>query len=196
MRCLLVHVHPLPKSLTRHFCDAALKTLAERGHTVTFLDLYQAGFDPRLRADERATHYAPPHNVSHVEQEVAQLRDAEMLVLVFPTWWFGLPAMLKGWIDRTFLPGVAFEQAPDFGPLKPLLANLRHVVAITTLGSPWWVDWLVLWRPVRQQLKWAVFKTCAPSARFEMLSFYGADNPKAERVEAFRHKVNKRLLSI
>jgi putative NADPH-quinone reductase len=65
--------------------------------------------------------------------------------------------MLKGWIDRVFAPTVAFEQTPDFGPLKPLLTGLRKVVAITTLGSPWWMDRLVLWRPVRRQLKWAVF---------------------------------------
>lgn len=185
MRCLVVHVHPLPRSLTRHFCDAARKVLTERGHSVTFLDLYEIGFDPRLREDERETHYAPVPNLRHVEQEVAQLRDAEMLVLVFPTWWFGLPAMLKGWIDRVFAPSVAFAQAPDFGPLKPLLANLRRVVAITTLGSPWWVDRLVLRRPVRRQLKWGVFKSCAPAARFDMLSFYGADNPRPERVSAF-----------
>jgi NAD(P)H dehydrogenase (quinone) len=196
VRCLVVHVHPMPTSLTRHFCDAALKALSERGHAVAFVDLYQAGFDPRLREDERATHYRPPHNVRHVEPEVAQLRDAEMIVLVFPTWWFGLPAMLKGWIDRVFAPGVAFAQAPDFGPIKPLLTGVRHVVAITTLGSPWWVDWLVMWRPVRQQLKWGVFKACAPAARFEILSFYGADNPAAERVDTFARKIADRLRAI
>jgi NAD(P)H dehydrogenase (quinone) len=196
MRCLVVHAHPLPKSLTRHFCDVARKALADRGHAVTFLDLYQAGFDPRLREDERETHYAPAPNLSHVEQEVAQLRDAEMIVLVFPTWWFGLPAMLKGWIDRVFAPTVAFEQTPDFGPLKPLLTGLRKVVAITTLGSPWWMDRLVLWRPVRRQLKWAVFKTCAPAASFEILSFYGADNPGAARVEAFARTISSRLSRI
>jgi putative NADPH-quinone reductase len=111
LRCLVVHVHPLPRSLTRHFCDAARKVLTEHGHSVTFLDLYESGSDPRLREDERETHYAPVPNLRHVEQEVAQLRDAEMLVLVFPTWWFGLPAMLKGWIDRVFAPSVAFAQA-------------------------------------------------------------------------------------
>lgn len=193
MRCLVVHVHPLPQSLTRHFCDAARNALSERGHTVTFLDLYQLGFDPRLRQDERETHHAPKPNLSHVEREVAQLRDAEMIVLVFPTWWFGLPAMLKGWIDRVFAPTVAFEQGPDFGPIRPLLENLRHVVAITTLGSPWWADWLILRRPVRRQLKWGVVKACAPAARFEMLSFYSADKPEPARVDAFARKIAARL---
>lgn len=149
-----------------------------------------------MREDERATHYLPDYNLSQVERDVALLRDAEMLLLVFPTWWFGLPAMLKGWIDRVFAPGVAFAQAPDFGPIKPLLTNLRQVVAITTLGSPWWIDWLVLRRPVRRQLKWGVFKACAPSARFEMLSFYGADKPGTERVDAFARRISGRLNSI
>lgn len=189
MRCLVVHAHPLPASLTRHFCDVARERLARAGHEVEFLDLYQAGFDPRLTAAERATHHAARHDHSAVQAEAEQLQRAEIIVLVFPTWWFGLPAILKGWIDRVFAPGVAFAQSPDFGPIRPLLGNLRHVLAITTLGSPWWADWLVLRRPVKRTLKTAIFGACAPQARFQMLSFYLSENPDAARVAAFSRKI-------
>src|SRR5690606_24132960 len=114
------------------------------------------GFDPRLTAAERAAYYAAPHHHSGIEAHAEALRTAEMLVLAFPTWWFGPPAMLKGWIDRVFAPGVAFDHGQGFGPIVPRLETLRRAVAITTLGSPWWVDRFVMRRPVRRMLKTAV----------------------------------------
>ena len=120
----------------------------------------------------------------------AELRaESETLVLVFPTWWFGMPAILKGWIDRVFAPGIAFDHASDFGPIKPRLTNLKKVVVITTLGSPAWIDWLIMRRPVRGILKTAVFGLCAPQAKFRMLSFYQAEHPSGFRIEHFRKRI-------
>lgn len=193
MRCLIVHAHPLPASLTRHFFDTATNALTAQGHAVETLDLYPAGFDPRLQPEERASHYTGAFDTSRITAEVNQLTQAEILVLVFPTWWFGLPAMLKGWVDRIFAPGVAFAHTPDFGPIKPLLTGLKHVVVVTTLGSPWWVDRLVMRRPVRHALKSALFRACAPQARFHMHSFYSAEAPKAERVERMVRAIGETL---
>lgn len=189
MRCLVVHAHPLPQSLTRHFCDVALETLRKGGYDVEFLDLYQAGFDPRLTATERATHHDPVHDHSAVKAETDALSAAELVVLVFPTWWFGLPAIMKGWIDRVFAPGVGFAHGENFGPIKPLLGNLKQAVAITTLGSPWWIDTFVMRRPVRNQLKSAVFRACAPQAKFSMLSFHLSETATPERVAAFDERI-------
>lgn len=196
MNCLVVLSHPLPQSLNRHFADLAVAELTAAGHTVTLLDLYEAQFDPRLSPAERASYYGGPFDGSALHAQIAALRQAEMLVLVFPTWWFGLPAMLKGWIDRLFAPGIAYDHANDYGPIKPLLGKLRHVVAITTLGSPIWVDWLVMRRPVRRILKWGVFGACAPKARFAMLSFYGAEKPQRQQVERFAGCVRQQLRKI
>lgn len=182
MRCLVVLAHPLPSSLTRHFCDAALKSLHDLGHKTQLLDLYMEGFDPRLKESERATYYGDNYDRAWNKANASRLSEAELVVLVFPTWWFGLPATLKGWIDRTFTPDVAFAHGADFGPIKPLLTKLKHVVVVTTLGSPWWVDWLVMRRPVRRTLKMAVFRACAPQAKFHMFSFYNAERPAPERV--------------
>lgn len=196
MNCLVVLSHPLPQSLNRHFADLAVAELTAAGHTVTLLDLYEAQFDPRLSPAERASYYGSPFDGSALHAHITALREAEMLVLVFPTWWFGLPAMLKGWIDRLFAPGIAYDHANDYGSIKPLLGKLRHVVAITTLGSPMWVDWLVMRRPVRRILKWGVFGACAPKARFAMLSFYGAEKPQRQRVERFAARVRQQLRKI
>lgn len=193
MRCLLVHAHPLEQSLTRHFLETARASLVSNGHEVEILDLYPAGFDPRLTAQERAAHYAIIHDHSQVRSEAAQLEAAQILILVFPTWWFGLPAIMKGWIDRVFAPGVAFDQGENFGPIKPRLTQLKHAVAITTLGSPWWVDWIVMHRPLRRVLKTAVIGGCAPNARFKYLPFYAAEKPEAARVARFEKTLQSAL---
>lgn len=148
---------------------------------------------PRLTSDERASYYAPAFNASQIAAETKQLAKAELLVMVFPTWWFGLPAILKGWVDRVFAPSVAFAHGTDFGPIAPLLTNLRHVVVVTTLGSPWWVDWLVMRRPVRRILKSALFRACAPRAGFHMHALYGAEAPQPDRVERMARAISETL---
>lgn len=193
MRVLVVHAHPLEQSLTRHFSDGARTTLEASGHQVDFVDLYQDGFDPRLTAQERANHYKPLPPTADIAPLVEKLRAAEAVVLVFPTWWFGMPAIMKGFIDRVFAPDVAWAHGENFGPIKPLLTGLRHAVVITTLGTPWWVDWLAMRRPLRRMLKTAVFGACAPSARFDYLAFYASENPGQLRVEAFTDRIASRL---
>lgn len=193
MNCLVVLAHPLTGSLNRHFADAAVAELTASGHKVTLLDLYLSEFDPRLTSVERSSYYSERFDAGALNMHAALLREAELLVLVFPTWWFGLPAMLKGWVDRVFSPGIAFDHGADFGPIRPLLYKLRLVVAITTLGSPWWVDRLVMRRPVRRILKWGVFKACAPKARFAMLSFYAAEKPQPSRVMRFVGKIRRQM---
>lgn len=104
-----------------------------------------------------------------------------------------MPAILKGWIDRVFAPGIAFDHASDFGPIKPRLTNLKQVLVITTLGSPAWIDWLVMRRPVRRILKTAIFGLCAPQAKFAMLSRYAAENPDPVRIKAFESEITDAL---
>jgi putative NADPH-quinone reductase len=144
---------------------------------------------------ERQSYYAPAFDGAAVQSEVAQLLDAEALVLVFPTWWFGFPAILKGWFDRVWAPGVAYDHASDLGPIRPRLHRLRHALAVTSLGSPWWVDRLVLRQPVRRVLKTALLGTCAPACRFEMLSLYQAERLSPAAVERFCARITRTLAS-
>lgn len=193
MKCLLVIAHPLADSLGRTLADQARKVLESAGHEVVEEDLYARGFAPCLTAAERRSYYAAQYDASEVAEEVGRLRLAETVILVFPTWWFGFPAILKGWFDRVWVPGVAYDHDPDFGPIRARLAGLRHMVVITTLGAPWWVDRLVLWQPVRRVLDIAMLQTCAPQCRLTMLSFYQCERLHARRVEAFRHTVGLRI---
>jgi hypothetical protein len=125
MNCLIVRAHPLEENLTRRFSDFASGRLEATGHKVSLIDLYAEDFDPRLTAAERASYYADKYDRSGMERHIEALGAAEMLVLAFPTWWFGPPAIMKGWLDRVMAPGVAFDHGRDFGPIEPKLLGLR-----------------------------------------------------------------------
>jgi NAD(P)H dehydrogenase (quinone) len=193
MHCLLVIAHPLQESLCHALAQTALETLKASGHDVTVEDLYATQFSPALSAAERASYYETPYDLSGVRAQAQRLRDAQALVLCFPTWWFGFPAILKGWFDRVWVPSVAYDHASDLGAIKPRLPNLKRVLVITSLGSPWWVDRFVMRQPVKRILKTAILGTCAPQAKFEMLSIYSSEKLAPGKVAAFQKKLSDRL---
>lgn len=123
MRVLLVHAHPEPRSFSAALKKTAIETLAGAGHEVVVSDLYAMGFDPVAKAEDFGTRADPDYLVYALEQraadragtlspdiaaEVGKLDRAELLILNFPLFWFSVPAILKGWIDRTFLSGRAY----------------------------------------------------------------------------------------
>lgn len=139
MRALVVHCHPVEGSFSSALRDAACRGLEGAGHEVTVIDLAAESFDPVMRRDEWERYMssdgssvdAPGDLVRHVEA----LRRAEILVFVYPTWWSGLPAQLKGWLERAMVPGVAFRL--DGGRVRPALVHVHRIVTVSTYGSPW-----------------------------------------------------------
>lgn len=193
MKCLVVIAHPVPGSLCRSLADETIAGLLAAGHQVDIEDLYDNAFAPALTAAERNSHHAPSYDGSAAQPQIARLLAAEALILCFPTWWFGFPAILKGWFDRVWAPGVAYDHAADLGLIRPRLHSLQRVLAITTLGSPWWVDSLVMRRPVRRILKTGLLRPCAPKARFQMLSLYKAEAATPAQIAAFTARIRAAL---
>jgi len=189
---LVVSAHPLEQSLCAFLTQQIKSELTSCGVNIVHRDLYAQGFDPRLRPAERASFYTE-FDQSCVAQEVAELEAADILILVFPTWWFGFPAILKGWFDRVWAPGVAFDHADDLSALHPRLDNLRHVIAVTTLGSPWWIDRLILWRPVRRVLKTAIVGVCASKAKFDYIAQYKAEKMNQSQLEHLERRTRKAI---
>src|ERR1700678_2995190 len=105
MRILYVYCHPLPESFHAAIRTTALAALAQSGHDVDLLDLYAEQFNPVLSEDGRRHYHDISRNQVGLESYVARLRSAEALVFQFPTWCFGVPAMLKGFFDRLIMPG-------------------------------------------------------------------------------------------
>jgi putative NADPH-quinone reductase len=170
-----------------------LDVLNDAGHEVTVEDLYTEAFDPAMSAAERESYYAESYNTRSVAAQVQRLLWAEAMVLVFPTWWFGFPAMLKGWFDRVWGPGVAYDHAADYGPIKPRLNRMREMLAVTSLGAPWWVDRMVMRQPVKKVLKTAIVGVCAPKCRFQMLTIYKSESLTASQVDRFTARMESTL---
>ncbi|NJM42926.1 MAG: NAD(P)H-dependent oxidoreductase [Brachymonas sp.] len=193
MKCLVVIAHPVDSSLCHALSRTAIEALENAGHEVTVEDLYRNEFRPALNASERQSYYSPKFDAHAIEQQVKRLLAAQAIVLVFPTWWFGFPAVLKGWFDRVWAPGIAYDHADNLGAIQPRLHQLQRALAITTLGSPGWVDRWMMWQPIKRILKTALLGTCAPQCRFEMLSLYKAERLTPAQVEAFQKRIQKSL---
>lgn len=117
---LVVYAHPVRDSLAAALRDAVADGLAEAGHTVDIVDLYEDNFQPVLSAEERTAYMEPGYApAADVAGYCDRLKAADGLVFVFPQWWFAMPAILKGFVDRVFVPGVAFDHAPGGGRLIP-----------------------------------------------------------------------------
>lgn len=124
MTASVILAHPRPGSLNHALARAAVRGLQRAGFEIAFHDLYAEGFDPRLRAEEVAsTAFADALAARHARELVA----AERIVVVHPVWFFHVPAMAKGWVDRVVREGVAFEMTPR-GVVGRLRASRALVV--------------------------------------------------------------------
>lgn len=189
-RFLVVFAHPLDDSLAAALKQATIEGLEAAGHTADLIDLYADGFEPALSASERSAFvqpgYKPP---SDADAYCERLKAAEGIVFVFPQWWFGMPAILKGFVDRTFVPGVAFDPDPAGGRLIPRLTQIKTFHVVTTTGSPWWIAELYMRNPVRRQIAKGIAAFCGKGVRFRMLSMYNLDKATRAQCDKFIGRV-------
>jgi len=141
MRVLVLHAHPNPESYNAALFRLVVGGLRAGGHEVDACDLHAEDFQPVLSRAERAGYHAIPANRSPVEAYIRRLEAAEALVLVYPVWNFGFPAILKGFLDRVFLPGVSFRIVD--GLVRPNLQHISRLMVVTTYGGPRWRAFLV-----------------------------------------------------
>jgi len=193
MKCLVVITHPLKESLCYSLGQHVIEKLNQRGHEVEIEYLYESGFSPTLSQQERLSYYDERYDTSLVEPHVHNLTESQAIVLVYPTWWFSFPAVLKGWFDRVWGPGIAYDHANDYGPISPRLGNLSKVLVVTTLGAPWWVDRLVMRQPLKRVLKYGIVGTCARSVKLTYLSLYCSEKISVDRFNRFTKKIDVAL---
>ncbi len=167
-RALVVFAHPCEESFSSALHRTVVDTLARRGWEVDDCDLNAEGFSPVLTAAERRTYHDVTVNRAPVQPYVDRLLRAEALVLVFPVWNFGYPAILKGFFDRVFLPGVSFRL--EDGQVAPNLGNIRKLAAVTTYGGTRTRAFLA-GDPPRHVVKRAVWAVCRPD-KMRYLALY------------------------
>jgi NAD(P)H dehydrogenase (quinone) len=182
MNVLMVFAHPRPDSLSAALRDAAKSALEAAGHTVELRDLYAEGFRAELSAEESAIFRDRGGDLEPLRDHTEALRRADALVLVHPTWWFGMPAILKGWFDRVWSHGVAFQVAPN--GIEGMLTNIKRIAVVTTYGSPWWVIWWV-GRIDRKLFRRGIAVLCGKGCKVEWLALTRLDTRTREECEGF-----------
>lgn len=195
MRLLLVHAHPVPTSFAASMRDAVLRGLAAAGHEVRVVDLYAENFEPRLSRQERIDYQDETKNTALVEDHIAHIKWAEGMVFIFPTWWYGLPAILKGWFDRVFAPGVAFHMADGGKVIRPALTNIRLLVGITSCGSPWWFAKYV-GEPHRRIIMRGIHALCARRCRRVWMAHFKMDSSTEAERSRYLKKIEARMAAI
>ena len=195
MRVLVIFAHPLGDSYAATLRDTVVAALEAGGHTVDLCNLYQEDFDPILSAQEWRDYENTSENTRAVSRQVERLRQAEGIIFVFPSWWYGMPAILKGYFDRVWLPGVAFE----FGPqaIRPLLMSIRMFGVVTTTGAPEWFTRIYMGNPSRKVLMRGLARlVVAPRAERFWLALYGMENATDAKRTAFIEQVRKRISNV
>lgn len=197
MRVLVVHAHPVETSFNRALYDNAVAALKEAGHEVDGLNLYEEGFEAVLSRQERLDYHDIPGNLTPaIKPYVDRLRAADGIVFVHPVWNYGYPAILKGFFDRVFVPGVSFVlvggNGSDKGKLVPNMKNIKKVAYVTTYGGDRLRTILMGDPPRRLARRWAwvMFGTLMPPT---YLALYDMNNVTPVQLEGFIAKVRRVL---
>ena len=193
MVVLVVHAHPDPDSLGAALARAAVDGFRDAGRQVELVDLYADGFDPRLTPDERRAYESDAPILDPAVQRYADLLErADTVVFVYPTWWFGMPAILKGFLDRVFVEGVAFRLDPRTRKVRPGLTHVRRLVGITTYGSP--RTYVRLFGdPGRRTVARTIRPVCGLRCRVRWFGLHAVDTATAEERQAFLDRVRREV---
>lgn len=193
MRALVVYCHPKPDSYTAAVRDQVLDGLSARGVQTRLIDLYARNFDPVLSDANLTVYEDEALNTQGLETDVANLAWCDTLIFVYPTWWYGLPAMLKGWLDRTMVPGVAFQMPDEVHKnIRPGLQNITRLGVFTTCGASWWLSRLI-GEPGRKTLLRGLRLICAKRCKTVFTAHYQMDHSTDQSRKAHLSRVKAKL---
>lgn len=195
MSAVVVYCHPNPESLSAALRDACVRGLQHSGHQVNVIDLAADHFHPVMSRDEWGNyHNATTFYPADVQTYIELVQQAEILIFVYPTWWSGVPAQLKGWIERVMVVGVAFNlDEGAFG--KGLLTNVKHLRVVTTFGSPRWYVKLVNDNG-RRLIARALRLSTSFRTKYRQLSLYSLDTQTEKDKQRFIEKVERAMRNL
>jgi NAD(P)H dehydrogenase (quinone) len=196
MRVLVIYCHPVAESFAAAAHRIVLEALRTAGHEVTDVDLYAEEFDPVMNRQERLDYHNPERNERLVKRYDDQLVATEALVLIYPAWWYGMPAMLKGYFDRVWLPGVAFDVTSEGDVSTERLKQLRRIMVVTTYGGPWWMVRFAIGDPARKVIGRAVRALCARNCRVTWCVHYNMDKAVPAQLARFLQRVHATTLAL
>jgi NAD(P)H dehydrogenase (quinone) len=189
LRVLVLYANPVKTSFGAALHQQVLEALRRGGRQIDDCDLYEEAFDPVLSPSERAAYADKSANRAGVASYAERLLAAEALILIYPVWNEGFPAILKGFFDRVFIPGVACELAPD-GSATPSLTNLKKLAAVCTYGADRFTTFL-LGDPPRRVVKRMVRAMAGHHVSCDYLAHYNMNHTTPERRAAFLNAIGR-----
>lgn len=193
MRALVVYCHPDPSSFNAAVLAVVERKLKQAGAELRIEDLYGARFDPILSRQGLADYPDPARSRRPVESHVRNIEWCDTLVFVYPTWWYGLPAMLKGWLDRAMLPGSAFHLPQgDQKAIRPGLTHINRLAVFTTCGATWlWTQ--IVGSPGKRIILRGLRTLCARRTRTAFTAHYSMDTSTSESRARHLRKVGRAM---
>lgn len=188
-RALVLYAHPCGDSFAAALRDRVTGALTARGWDVDLCDLYAEGFDPILSPDERRGYHDTTSNTRAVQSHVDRLRAAQALIFVHPVWNFGMPAILKGYTDRVFLPGITFSL--ENGKVRPAMTHIRKLATVTTYGASRMRAFLA-GDPPRRVVSRAFRHACQPDS-FLYLALYDMNRADAGQRADYLARVHRKM---
>ncbi|MCG6885503.1 MAG: NAD(P)H-dependent oxidoreductase [Silicimonas sp.] len=193
MKALVVYCHPKDGSFTAAVRDMVIAKLDAQGAEIRITDLYARGFSPVLTAAELDTYEDAARNTQTVEQDVADLKWCDTLIFVYPTWWYGLPAVLKGWLDRVFVPEIAFLMpTPERRTIARGLSHIERLGVFTTCGASRWLTFIV-GAPGKRTLFRGIGFLCAKPLKKAFAAHYLMDSSTPDSRQAHLDRVAKKM---
>lgn len=213
MNVLIVYAHPEPQSLNGYMKDLAIETLENEGHAVKISDLYAMKFKASLDIEdypnrsnkeifnpilEQVNAVTTKTLTPDIKEEVDKLKWADFILFQFPVWWSSIPSMLKGWIDRVFLPGVVHNISEGKMFETGLLKGKKAMLAFTTGATRDLYSAQGPYGDIDELLKYVTYNTLAVAGLEVLPSFgmFGAAGMEKEQVEEELNKFKTLLKGV
>jgi NAD(P)H dehydrogenase (quinone) len=196
-RVLVVLAHPDDQSFCGSLGRAVCEGLERGGKTFDFVDLYAEGFVASMSAVEHAAYdTANPIVDERLNRYVEMVKSCDALVVVYPTWHQGFPAILKGFFERVMVPGVAFIFNERTGRVRGNLGHIRYFVGVTTYGCPRWIVRVA--SDMGRRMLTRCLRVMAPTvrARSKWLALYGLNQPNPAAMSSFIERVEQEMVQL
>lgn len=192
MNCLIVYSHPNPKSFNNAILQTANEEFKKNGFEVKIRDLYDLNFQPVLKAAD-FEYLQKGECADDIKIEQDNIRWADLIVFIYPVWWTGLPAMLKGYVDRVFSYGFAYKYG-DKGVI-PLLTD-KKALLLSTQGTPeGFYENSGMHNSMKMTSDTGIFNFCGIEVK-EHLFFSGVPSVSNEKRQEYLEKIKQLIKNI
>ncbi|PKG41570.1 NAD(P)H-dependent oxidoreductase [Psychroflexus sp. MES1-P1E] len=152
---LIINGHPDKQSYNYALSEAYLKGANKTNSKLSQINISELEFNPNLKFGYRKRMELEPDLVDAIDK----IKKADHIVWIFPMWWYGHPALMKGFIDRAFVPSITYQPI-EGKPLPEMLLKGKSARLIITADTPKWYDFLIMNRPAINQFKKGTLQFC------------------------------------